>query len=104
MVKFSVPDYAIDITVVEQAAKNDAIIVMPYALYRDLIDDGYMDYIESTGLTYTNGEKIQVIPWSAKFIFSDRNFVLVQPDSILLEMLNVDDTKVKVITVDNNQI
>ena len=104
MIKFSVPDYAIDITVVEQAAKNNAIIVMPYKLYRDLIDDGYMNHIESTGLTYTNGEKIQVVPWSAKFMFSDRNFVLVQPDLILLEMLNVDDTKVEIIAVENNQI
>lgn len=55
MVKFVVPDYAYDITIVEQATKkNNAIIIMPNCLYHNLIDDGYSIPVEFIVDVYDN--------------------------------------------------
>ena len=90
--KFSVPNSALDLTTIEQAALNDAIVVTP--IYGDSrVVEAMRFYAKDTGLTYSDGTEIEVLNWEEmKFykngIKTNKSIVFYQPTDILLEMFD----------------
>lgn len=96
------PDYAFDRTAIEQAARNDAILVIPsYDEEDDALVDAYEQAIAESGLTRPDGSPISVMTWVT---FMDMelyklgpNVVLADATEIFMEMLGLDEDKVTII-------
>ena len=99
MNKFYVPDYAFDRTVIEQAAKNDAILIVPsYGEEDTAFIDAYEQAIVESGLTRPDGSPVSVMTWVTfmdKELYKlDPNVVLADASEIFIEMLGLDEDKV----------
>lgn len=100
--KFYVPDCAFDKTAIEQAAKNDAILIIPnYGEEDTALIDAYEQAIVESGLTRPDGSPISVMTWVT---FMDMelyklgpNAVLADASKIFVEMLGLDEDKVTIV-------
>ncbi len=62
MIKFSVPDYVLDKTTIEEAAKRNGIIIVPKNCSADVID--YLQgQINELGYTHSDGSAIPIVSW-----------------------------------------
>lgn len=102
MNKFYVPDYAFDKTAIEQAAKNDAILIIPNYDEEDMtLVEGYEKTIAESGLTRPDGSPISVMTWvtfmDMELYKLDPNVVLADASEIFVEMLGLDEDKVTIV-------
>lgn len=105
MIRFSIPDSELNQTLIEQAAKNDAIIILPEYNNPELLIETYDEFIKESELTYSNGNRIQVMTYMdflSREGNNEENLIISNPNQVLLEILNADEENV--IFVESNEL
>lgn len=62
MVEFNIPDYALDLTTITEAAKRNGIIIVPSNYSKEVIGC-LKELIDERGYTHPDGTTILVITW-----------------------------------------